>query len=31
MWVQIGSQWAVIALYLWTLVAPMCCPGRDFS
>lgn len=31
MWVRIGSQWAIHALYAWTLVAPFCCPNRDFS
>jgi hypothetical protein len=31
MWVQIAAQWAVAALYIWTLVAPALCPGRDFS
>jgi hypothetical protein len=31
MWAQFGSEIAVIVLYLWTLVAPLACPGRDFS
>jgi hypothetical protein len=30
-WVIIGSQWLVLALYLWTLVAPRLFPDRDFS
>lgn len=31
MWMIIASQWLVMALYLWTLVAPRLFPGRDFS
>lgn len=31
MWVIIGSQWLVLSLYLWTLVAPRLLPNRDFS
>jgi hypothetical protein len=31
MWVIIGSQWLVMTLYLWTLVAPRIFPNRDFS
>jgi serine incorporator 1/3 len=31
MWVIIGSQWFVMTLYLWTLVAPRIFPNRDFS
>jgi hypothetical protein len=31
MWVQISTQWVTIGLYMWTLVAPAVCPGRDFS
>jgi len=31
MWVKIVSQWFGYVIYLWTLMAPMCCPGRDFS
>eukprot|EP00475_Leptophrys_vorax_P033100 TRINITY_DN5179_c0_g1_i1.p1 TRINITY_DN5179_c0_g1~~TRINITY_DN5179_c0_g1_i1.p1 ORF type:complete len:419 (-),score=111.57 TRINITY_DN5179_c0_g1_i1:1303-2559(-) len=30
-WISIGTQWATVVLYVWTLVAPKCCPGRDFS
>jgi len=30
-WVKIASQWAVFLLYLWTLIAPIICSGRDFS
>jgi hypothetical protein len=31
MWMIIASQWLVLALYLWTLVAPRLFPDRDFS
>lgn len=31
MWARIGSQWAIHVIYLWTMMAPTCCPGRDFS
>jgi hypothetical protein len=31
MWMIIASQWLVMALYLWTLVAPRLFPDRDFS
>jgi len=31
MWVKVVSQWLAIALYVWTLIAPRCCPDRDFS
>jgi len=31
MWVVIGSQWFVLLMYLWTLVAPRLFPNRDFS
>lgn len=31
MWVRIASQWLLHVLYVWTLLAPTCCPGRDFS
>ena len=31
MWARIGSQWAIYLLYGWTLIAPICCPNRDFS
>ena len=31
MWIIIGSQWIVLTLYLWTLVAPRLFPDRDFS
>lgn len=31
MWVRIASQWAIWGVYIWTLVAQVCCPNRDFS
>ena len=31
MWMIIASQWVVLVLYLWTLVAPRLFPDRDFS
>ena len=31
MWMIIGSQWVVLILYLWTLLAPRLFPDRDFS
>ncbi|XP_064491552.1 serine incorporator 2 isoform X1 [Pseudopipra pipra] len=30
-WVKICSSWAGLLLYLWTLVAPLVLPDRDFS
>lgn len=30
-WVKISSAWLCMALYVWTLVAPVCLPSRDFS
>ena len=31
MWMVIGSQWFVMTLYVWTLMAPRLFPDRDFS
>jgi hypothetical protein len=31
MWMIVGSQWFVLTLYLWTLVAPRLFPDRDFA
>lgn len=30
-WVKICSSWLGLALYLWTLIAPLVFPDRDFS
>eukprot|EP00753_Platysulcus_tardus_P008474 PLAT16042.2.p1 GENE.PLAT16042.2~~PLAT16042.2.p1 ORF type:complete len:440 (+),score=159.38 PLAT16042.2:26-1321(+) len=30
-WVKILSQWVTLGLYTWTLIAPQCLSGRDFS
>nr|VZI25229.1 unnamed protein product [Spirometra erinaceieuropaei] len=30
-WVKAASSWCCIALYVWTLVAPVLFPDRDFS
>jgi len=29
-WVKVISSWLTVVLYIWTMVAPICCPGRDF-
>ncbi|KAK8971007.1 hypothetical protein KSP40_PGU020020 [Platanthera guangdongensis] len=29
-WIRICTQWATAALYLWTLVAPLILPDREF-
>jgi len=31
MWMVIGSQWLVMTLYVWTLVAPRLFPDREFN
>ena len=31
MWVKILSSWVCAGLYVWTLVAPILLPDRDFS
>ncbi|CAB3990537.1 probable serine incorporator [Paramuricea clavata] len=30
-WVKIISSWCCLGLYLWSLIAPIVMPGRDFS
>jgi hypothetical protein len=30
MWVRIVSQWLVYIVYGWTMLAPICCPNREF-
>jgi hypothetical protein len=30
-WVKIGSSWVCIGLYIWTLIAPLVLPDRDFG
>jgi len=30
-WLKLGFTWACSTLYLWTLIAPRCCPNRDFG
>lgn len=31
LWVKVVSGWVCVLLYIWTLVAPICLPDRDFS
>lgn len=30
-WVKIGSQWLTMLLYVWTIMAPVCFPDRQFN
>ncbi|CAD7703329.1 unnamed protein product [Ostreobium quekettii] len=30
-WVKIASQWLVVLLYIWTMIAPVLLPDREFS
>lgn len=30
-WVKISSSWVCIALYTWTLIAPVMFPDREFG
>lgn len=29
-WVRICTEWVTAVLYIWSLVAPMVCPDREF-
>ena len=29
-WVKVVTQWVTVALYVWTLVAPLVLPDREF-
>ena len=31
MWVRIGTQFAIHVIFLWSIVAPLCFPNRDFG
>jgi hypothetical protein len=31
MWMKIICEWITIAIYTWTLIAPRCCPKRQFN
>lgn len=31
MWLQASAQWIAMLLYIWSLLAPFVCPGRDFN
>jgi hypothetical protein len=31
MWIKIGSQWATLILYTWTILAPTLCKDRAFA
>jgi len=30
-WVKVGTQWSIIVMYIWTLIAPALFPDRDFE
>lgn len=31
MWIKFVSQWLTVVLFLWTLLAPLCCKDREFD
>jgi hypothetical protein len=31
MWIKFVCQWVTFGLFLWTLIAPLCCPDRTFE
>lgn len=31
LWVKIGCEWAAALIYVWILLAPLACTGRNFS
>lgn len=31
MWIKASTSWVCMALYIWTLVAPLVFPNRDFG
>jgi len=30
-WVKVATQWSIVLMYVWTLVAPAVFPDRDFD
>ena len=30
-WIQVSAQWISEAIYIFSLTAPLCFPGRDFG
>lgn len=30
-WVNMAASWLTLVFYFWTLIAPLCCPDRDFD
>lgn len=30
-WVKVGTQWSIVVMYVWTLIAPALFPDRDFG
>jgi hypothetical protein len=31
MWIKIVTQWITMFLFIWTLIAPVVCTGREFN